>query len=418
MIQKIQIQNFKSIQKLDLELGQLNVFIGANGAGKSNILESITMGAAALSGKLEQEFLGNRIRVTHPNLMTAAFDETQKSEIELGFTDDKNINIQFNLNYFNKVWNFTPLYIENLETKQREDSQEILQEYKALLNEIKKEVHEKTEAIKKELDIKEKWGQAIIDKFLNKQISKLETDARKDEEKLKSTIGSKWKSWSEQNNIDKFLIFAPENHFLRNFNEESQIRPIGMRGEGLFSHLMELSREKPALFDKINEQLHLLDWFDGFDMPQDLVFTEKRIQIKDSYLQRDLKYFDQRSANEGFLYLLFYFTLFISDETPAFFAIDNIDNAVNPRLGRFLIKKLAVLAKEHHKQVILTTHNPAILDGLNLHDPTQCLFVVKRRDNGATKIEKIKLKPAVKDKDLKLSELWMRGYLGGLPNHF
>jgi predicted ATPase len=148
------------------------------------------------------------------------------------------------------------------------------------------------------------------------------------------------------------------------------------------------------------------------------VFTEKRIQIKDSYLQRDLKYFDQRSANEGFLYLLFYFTLFISDETPAFFAIDNIDNAVNPRLGRFLIKKLAVLAKEHHKQVILTTHNPAILDGLNLHDPTQCLFVVKRRDNGATKIEKIKLKPAVKDKDLKLSELWMRGYLGGLPNHF
>jgi predicted ATPase len=152
-------------------------------------------------------------------------------------------------------------------------------------------------------------------------------------------------SWAEQNGIYKFLIFAPENHFLRNFNEESQIRPIGMRGEGLFSHLVELSREKPALFDKINEQLHLLDWFDGFDIPQDLMFTEKRIQIKDSYLQRDLKYFDQRSANEGFLYLLFYFTLFISDETPAFFAIDNIDNAVNPRLGRFLIKKISSFGK-------------------------------------------------------------------------
>jgi predicted ATPase len=376
MIQKIQIQNFKSIQKLDLELGQLNVLIGANGAGKSNILESITMGAAALSGKLEQEFLGNRIRVTHPNLMTAAFDETQKSEIELGFTDDKNTNVRFELKYFNKIWNFIPLSIENFVARISEDT---------LLSKVKAQI------ALKEFNLK-----AIIE-----QMQKASQN-----------------SWAEQNGIDKFLIFAPENHFLRNFNEESQIRPIGMRGEGLFSHLMELSREKPALFDKINEQLHLLDWFDGFDMPQDLVFTEKRIQIKDSYLQRDLKYFDQRSANEGFLYLLFYFTLFISDETPAFFAIDNIDNAVNPRLGRFLIKKLAVLAKEHHKQVILTTHNPAILDGLNLHDPTQCLFVVKRRDNGATKIEKIKLKPAVKDKDLKLSELWMRGYLGGLPNHF
>jgi predicted ATPase len=38
MINKIQIENFKSIQKMDLELRPINVLIGANGVGKSNFI--------------------------------------------------------------------------------------------------------------------------------------------------------------------------------------------------------------------------------------------------------------------------------------------------------------------------------------------------------------------------------------------
>jgi hypothetical protein len=222
----------------------------------------------------------------------------------------------------------------------------------------------------------------------------------------------------KKTNIKNFLIFAPENHFLRNFNEESQIRPLGLRGEGLFNHISELHEEKPALLAQINEALRVLDWFDGFEMPNDLMFTEKRIRIKDNYLQPDLSYFDQRSANEGFLYLLFYFTLFISDETPSFFAIDNIDNAMNPKLGRHLVKTLAELAQKHQKQAILTTHNPAILDGLNLDDDEQRLFVIYRNADGQTKARRIFKKKTDKNTSLPLSEMFLRGYLGGLPNNF
>ena len=35
MINKVTIQNFKSIQKLSIDLAGVNVFIGANGSGKS-----------------------------------------------------------------------------------------------------------------------------------------------------------------------------------------------------------------------------------------------------------------------------------------------------------------------------------------------------------------------------------------------
>lgn len=38
-LEKLQIQNFKSIRQQTLELGALNVLIGANGAGKSNLIQ-------------------------------------------------------------------------------------------------------------------------------------------------------------------------------------------------------------------------------------------------------------------------------------------------------------------------------------------------------------------------------------------
>lgn len=38
MINHIHLENFKSIRILDLALGQVNVFIGANGAGKNNFI--------------------------------------------------------------------------------------------------------------------------------------------------------------------------------------------------------------------------------------------------------------------------------------------------------------------------------------------------------------------------------------------
>ncbi len=341
MVVKISIQNFKSIDKLEIELGRLNVFIGANGSGKSNLLEGIAMGAAGIADKLEHEFLSTRIRVTSPKFMTSAFESDTKSSM---------INISFAATHPQNEWIDTQVIVE----------------YK-----------------------KKTW---VLKKLL--------------ENTAKAT------------NIKNYLIFAPENHFLRNFNEESQIRPLGLRGEGLFNHIAELHEEKPELFAQINEQLRVLDWFDGFEMPNDLKFTEKRIRIKDNYLQPDLSYFDQRSANEGFLYLLFYFTLFVSDETPSFFAIDNIDNAMNPKLGRQLVKTLAKLAKQHQKQAILTTHNPAILDGLNLDDDEQRLFVIYRNADGQTRVRRIFKKNTPKNASLPLSEMFLRGYLGGLPNNF
>jgi len=42
MIKKLVIENFKSLEKLELELDKFNVLIGPNSSGKSNILQAIS----------------------------------------------------------------------------------------------------------------------------------------------------------------------------------------------------------------------------------------------------------------------------------------------------------------------------------------------------------------------------------------
>ena len=142
------------------------------------------------------------------------------------------------------------------------------------------------------------------------------------------------------------------------------------------------------------------------------------LYFRDKFMQKKNNLFSAENANEGALELLFYLTLFISKKTPDFFAIDNIENGLNPRLCRFLMKKICELAVKNGKQVLITTHNPAILDGLNLNDDSQRLFVVTRNDEGKTQAKRIQTKEQTGDYRMMLSEMWMKGLIGGIPNNF
>jgi AAA15 family ATPase/GTPase len=113
--------------------------------------------------------------------------------------------------------------------------------------------------------------------------------------------------------------------------------------------------------------------------------------------------------------------LIVAKETPKSFAIDNIDASLNPKLCTKLMIIICDLAKKYDKQIFLTTHNPAILDGINLNDKEQKLFVVSRNKSGYTRTKNITAKDKPKssnDEPLKLSEAFLRGYLGGLPKGF
>ena len=54
MLRRVALQGFKSIKSMDLELRSLNVLIGANGAGKSNLVSFFRMLNEMMAGRLQQ----------------------------------------------------------------------------------------------------------------------------------------------------------------------------------------------------------------------------------------------------------------------------------------------------------------------------------------------------------------------------
>jgi predicted ATPase len=403
MIKSIQINNFKSVVDLSLDLGTFNVLIGENGCGKSNILEAVAFGAAASNDKLDYEYFGNRgIRATNPEFMYSAFTNGKKKKsIPIDITTKERIysydltsdptnpkkwinkNKEVALKEMDKV--FKGLYLEDDEKKR--------EKFLAEISEGKAEI----------LMISE-----LLKPYRN------EKDLKDFFEKLYPTILEQTFSSTE---ISDYIIYSPEQSHLRKTESVAPIYPLGTKGEGLFQFLKELAfnRKNHKTLTEIKHNLMLLDWYEDFDLPENLLKNEFSLKIKDKYLYENLKYFDERSTNEGFLFLLFYSTLFIAKSTPAFFAIDNIDSSFNPKLCMKLTRNLTELAKKHKKQVIVTTQNPAILDGLNLKDDKQRLFVISRNSQGHTRTERINFN---ENRTMRLSELWTKGFIGGLPENF
>jgi predicted ATPase len=54
MLKRISLRGFKSVEEMDLELQSLNVLIGANGAGKSNLVSFFKMLNEMMGGRLQQ----------------------------------------------------------------------------------------------------------------------------------------------------------------------------------------------------------------------------------------------------------------------------------------------------------------------------------------------------------------------------
>src|SRR3954447_27011513 len=97
MIRTLNVENYKSLTKLRLELGRLTVLIGANGSGKSNILEALAFASAAAQDKLDNEFLISRgIRVTETRFMRSAFPQLPEPQeaINILFEEDKETTLK------------------------------------------------------------------------------------------------------------------------------------------------------------------------------------------------------------------------------------------------------------------------------------------------------------------------------------
>lgn len=400
LLREIKISNYKSISEDKIELGRFNVFIGVNGCGKTNILEALATIGASIVNDLNFEGLYSRgVRIARPNLTISSFlgtPQTERINIDLKFENSNEGDFEH--------------YSASLHPENRNDiytnwinSNSIIEESKIseILKDVLLEIHRENKGSKE--------ADELID-IVNY--------------KLKNR-GFELKKATFQSFLSEYAIFDLNTRSLRGVVPvDSRKTPLGINGEGLDLLIANFSDSEKKYLEECQV---LFNWLDSIYSDKDDKAkleglkpgrSSSTLYFTDRFMQKKNNIFSAENSNEGILHILFYIALFVSNKTPNFFAIDNIETALNPRLCQKLIKMLVKLSADRGKQTLITTHNPAVLDGLNLFDDEQRLFEVYRDSQGRTKTRRIKFKQDLSDKKFKLSEMWLKGLLGAVPTNF
>jgi len=231
--------------------------------------------------------------------------------------------------------------------------------------------------------------------------------------------------------LENFAIFAPATPILRGTAPDPAPRvPVGLFGGQLAEAVEDLLDLNTQRFGSVelDEVLELLDWVADLSVAPpsreiispNVPSTRLIVRFRDAWMRKERNILSGYDASEGALYVLFALILALHPKAPRLLAIDNFEQAMHPLLARALTKLLCeqVLASENRRQMLLTTHNPTVLDGLNLRDERIRLFAVDRRE-GMTQIKRIRVTKSLlqdlEQNQVTLSELWVMGRLGGVP---
>lgn len=395
MLESLTVKTFKSLENVTVHLGQVNVFIGPNGSGKSNLLEALGILASSANGRVDDQALLSRgVRPGLPALYKTAFPARRGNRVPphlffggIGDSEKYEVSLHNPLKDPAPAWRF------------------------------------KTELWEVE-------GERIVGRA-PAQANK--ADPYRGLAALRAAELSSSNGHDLLGLLQNYVIYTPATAVLRGVAPEVQPRdPLGLSGGNLPRATSELLRQRGQ--DKRSRQicrdvLELIDWAKAFDstasdrmlLSPTAAASKQVVRFKDRFMREKCNDLSGYDVSEGALFALFLAVLSGHHRSPSLCSVDNADHGLNPRMARALVKMLCewYLHADVKRQLLLTTHNPLILDGLQLTDDRVRLFTVSRTRSGRTLIHRIEITDRLLKKaeqGWSLSRLWVMGHLGGMPD--
>ncbi len=394
MIRQVEIRGFKSIYHATLELGRVNSFIGANGVGKSNLLEALGVLGAAANGVVDDESLLRRgVRAGLPRLYKSSF-ASDRTPPHITIEATSSANAVYRVSLLNPIESPEPAW--SYKTEVLHDG----------------EIDIISDGVRNKKNLNAQAGLAAL------QLVNLTTDNP---------------AAQLMQRLQEFAIYCPNTPTLRGILPDQQSRsPVGLSGGQLAGgfatlrqHLESQGEQGEAVLEQV---LELIDWVADIEttsyganlLSPKVPRTKQILKFSDRFMQKSRNELTAYDASEGALYVLFTALLCLLHQAPKILAIDNLDQALNPRLLQALIARIAAWLEYNapDRQLLFTVHNPAALDGLDLADPEVRLFAVERNSKGQTVINRLTLTPQLMalNPQYPLSRLWLMGHLGAVPN--
>jgi len=459
MLQTLRIENFKSLRDVTLKLQPVNLLIGPNNAGKSNILEALQMFAQLVhSGsksngnngslpKLDERYLWGKPILDASTLIQGIYPEpiVFSGEVHL---QGKNQDQDPDWHYVCKrnpsaSWLITRTalylsvygdvgYIDFYGVGKKQVSLSEIKNFPVLWQELEAEFLECASVSTLNADTFDAKAECII----------------------KTDSGIRHQEYSGRfDSAERFQIMQPAllgyqsstlgaTIYKTDVNKLKQPYPITGEAAKVLPDCSNLVAFLDRIFDEedgvrrsIENDLRLcVPNFSGLILqkveiydthPQKRIFPTHSVFKRLGLVDVNAKKIAADELSEGTLYFLALLAIIHQPNPPKLLMLEQLEDGIHPRRIREVMELIFALAERKHIQIILTTHSPIVVD--HFSEIPDAVHVAEMQD-GATTVKNLQqdiinpLDTKFKSQQLEpipftdsLGEYWVTGFFGGVP---
>ena len=380
MLTQIELKNFKSYRSGRLQLGRLTVLIGANASGKSNAIEALRLLAriaegerlSFLGGLYKQdevifrggvENLGYRGSKTFGISCVTTELEWKNLSIDLSLGDDGDLHVT--REKITSPSSTVPLY--KITSAPQGAGSDVFVTYNNFARGGKKP--------------------SIVCSSHMAIFTQLLSDIRFRPENTKSReiipkVAEKYVQW-----LSSIVFLEPEPSAMRSYGHkvDKALKEHGENLSGVVYNLCLNPEVKRSVLDFIQSLPEQdIEDISFIETPRD----EVMLQLTETFGGISTTY-DASMLSDGTLRVLSIAAAMLSAPEQSLVVIEEIDNGVHPSRAADLLARISNIAKKRDLRVLISSHNPALLDALPDEAIPETVFCYRRPQDGSSQLMRL-----------------------------
>ncbi len=383
MIRRIKLENFRSIQSLDLELRPLNVLIGRNGSGKSNFLSFFQILGDGVRESLNPAIINEVRGFGYLRHINSPISDSVVWEVEFSSDNDGNLFYQGEIGvsgaagYTMKSEKLSRVYEKNSTA-----SHKYLEVHNGIVRLLTDQNADKDDALLDNLD--QELG-----------IAQIRNQARYP---ALSEALNYIRSWEVFNGFGEQELKNIRSPQTLNVVQPLQLMPDG---SNLVSLLWELANQPryEVAYERLNEIMRsVFPEFKQFDLPI-VAGAQASIAFRSATLKDSVPAFFMSDGQLRFLGLVV--LLLLSDESDLIL-IDEPEIGMHPKMIDIFVELLKEASNS--TQIIVSTHSPQLISAFKPQD-----LLIAENIDGNTRIDRPNLDKVNRWLDrYTMGELWTK----------
>ena len=187
-----------------------------------------------------------------------------------------------------------------------------------------------------------------------------------------------------RNELSKMIFIDPVPSKMRGYSPRDQrlLSNDGFNISGILYQLCKDSESMNTIFGFVKslpeQEIARIDFVEtGRD--------EVMVRLTERFGRKEQKY-DATLLSDGTLRVLAAAAAVLSAEEGSLVVVEEIDNGMHPSRAMHLLEKLIIVARARKLRILISTHNPALLDGLPVSEISKVMVSYRNPDTGASEL--------------------------------